>query len=146
MRSMLLAAGLALSAAACSGDLTSGIPGDVVSHDVAITARLGGRGPDGDTVTIHIANGGTGNAYLPQCGTQPLLLTQQFVNGQWIGGVQNFMCVMSMEPGPVIVPPGGSVEVVRIFQPGRYRVSVAVASNFNLSDATSALSDAFDTP
>src|SRR5262249_22251449 len=83
MRRMPLIA-LALAVAACGSDLTSGTPGPVISHDVAITARLGGRGPSGDTVTLHIANGGTGTAYFPQCGNQPLLLTQQFVNGQWI--------------------------------------------------------------
>jgi hypothetical protein len=147
MRSVLLvAAGLALSAAACSRDLTSGMPGPVTSHDVAITTRLGGRGPIGDTVTIHIANTGTSAAYFPQCGNQPLLLTQQFVNGQWIGGVQNFMCLSSVVPGPVIVPPGGALDVVRVYQPGRYRVSVSVASDFNLSDPTPALSAAFDAP
>lgn len=146
MRSVLFGFGLALAAAACSSDLTSGVPGPVVSNGVAITARVGGQGPIGDTVTIHVANGGTANAYLPQCGNQPLLLTQQFVNDQWIGGVQNFMCVASLEPGPVIVPPAGSVDVVRIFQPGRFRVSVAVATDFNLTNPTPALSAAFDTP
>lgn len=146
MRSVLLGVGLAVSAAACSSDLRSGVTGPVGSNGVAITTRIGGRGSSGDTVTIHIANGGTANAYLPQCGNAPLLLTQQFVNGQWIGGVQNFMCLASIEPGPVIVPAGGSVDVVRIFQPGRYRVSVAVATDFNLSNPTPALSGAFDTP
>jgi hypothetical protein len=146
MRSVLLMAGLALSAAACGSDLTSGMPGPVTSHDVAITTRLGGRGPLGDTVTIHIANAGTSAAYFPQCGNQPLLLVQQFVNGQWIGGVQNFMCVASVVPGPVIVPPGGALDVVRVYQPGRYRVSVSVASDFDLSDPTPALSASFDAP
>ena len=75
-----------------------------------------------------------------------LLLTQQFVGGQWTGGVQNFMCIVPPEPGPIMVPPGGSVDVVRIFQPGRYRVSVSVSSNFSLSDPTTALSAAFDAP
>jgi hypothetical protein len=146
MRSVLLVAGLALSAAACGSDLTSGMPGPVTGHDVAITTRLGGRGSFGDTVTIHIANGGMGAAYFPQCGNQPLLLTQQFVNGQWTGGVQNFMCLSSVVPGPVILPPGGSVDIVRTFPTGRYRVSASVATDFDLLNRMTALSAAFDTP
>lgn len=145
MRSIVVLVGVAVLALGCSSDLTSGTPGPVVSHDVSITAQLGGQDASGDSVTIHIANGGTATAYLPRCGTQPLLLTQQFVNGAWTGGVQNFMCVTS-DAGPVTVPPGGAVDVVRILQTGRYRMLVGVASKSDLSDRETALSEAFDTP
>lgn len=145
MRSPVVLVGVGVLALGCGSDLTSGTPGPVISHDVSITARLGGHSATGDSVTIHIANSGTATAYLPRCGTQPLLLTQQFANGVWTGGVQNFLCIAS-EAGPVTIPAGSAVDVIRILQQGRYRMMVGVASKSDLSDRETARSEAFDTP
>ena len=132
----------ALVALGCSADLTSGISAD----GVVISASVGGRSELGDSIHVHIANTGIDTAYLPRCGSGPLLLSQQFVDGAWIGGVQNFACVAPTEPGPVTLPPGGSVDAVRFFSSGRYRMLVSVARRVDLSDVARALSNAFDAP
>jgi hypothetical protein len=145
MRSAVLSAGFALAALGCA-DLTSGTTNGVGSHDVTITASVRGHNQIGDSVTFHIANAGTDAAYISRCGSEPLLLAQQFVDGAWTGGVENFMCMAPSEPGPVVVPAGGSIDIIRFFQQGQYRMIVAVAGKLDLSDATQALSNVFDAP
>ena len=154
MRSwVLLCTVLALSSG-CSRDLTTTPPaaatvagvGDVVSG-VAITATVTNRGSFGDSVVIHIANAGPGPAYLPRCGSGPLLLAQQFTNGTWTGGVQNFMCLTPSAPGPIALTAGASLDIVRVMDvSGRYRFIVSVAEDTALSTAVTATSNAFDIP
>jgi len=136
----------------CSRDLpSSGSPRLdasllTTSHDVSITATVGRRGALGDTVTFRIANGGSAVAYMPRCGSLPLLLVQQFKDGVWTGGVQNFMCLAPAAPGPVSLGPGESIDVLRIFESGQYRMTMPVASDVALTNATQAVSNAFDAP
>lgn len=147
MRGIVFGVGVSLLAAACDGDLNSaGAPGPTTSQNVSIVATVGTRTAAGDSVTIHIANGGSDTAYVPRCGSAPLLLTQQFVNGVWTGGVQNFMCVAPTAPGPIQLVPGSSVDIVRVLQPGRYRMTVSVGSSNDLSNATIVVSNAVDAP
>ena len=127
MRRMMFSLGIALLTAACNGNLTgtsthvldnpaTDTQASVSAHNVSITASLGGHGPLGDSVTIHIHNDGPDTAYIPRCGSGPLLLVQTFMNGQWTGGVQNFMCLAPSAPGPVQLAPGASLDEVRVYR------------------------------
>ena len=157
-RSLVLCVGFGLLAAACDGSVATaaapqtpdnnvaGMPGPANGHNVSITASLGGRGPVGDSVTVHIHNDGPDTAYLPRCGSGPLLLVQQFMNGGWTGGVQNFMCLAPSAPGPVQLAPGASIDEIRVFQAGRYRITASVATTSDLSNSVIAISNAFDAP
>lgn len=158
MRSIAFCVSLGLVVAACDttvvSSTTTHVPENVVTglqapasgHNVSITASLGGRGPLGDTVTIHIHNDGPGTAFIPRCGTGPLVLVQQFTNGAWFGGVQNFMCLVPTAPGPVQLLGGASIDLVRVFQAGRYRITASVATTTDLSDSMTAVSNQFDAP
>lgn len=116
-------------------------------HGVTMRASLAGRGAFGDTLLVTFTNGGSQTAFLPRCGSQPLLLTQQFVNGAWAGGVQNFMCPMSDQPGPVALTPGATLQLVRFFDTaGRYRFLASIGSIADLSDAQMDTSNAVDVP
>ena len=157
MRSLVFCVGVGLLAVACDGERTTavahvpessaaGLQVPASSHNVSITASVGGRSAIGDSVTIHIHNDGPDAAYIPRCGSGPLLLVQTFMNGIWTGGVQNFMCVAPSAPGPVQLLPGASVDVVRVFQAGRYRITASVATASDLSNSVTAISNAFDAP
>jgi hypothetical protein len=116
-------------------------------HGVTMRASLAGHGPSGDTVVVTFTNAGAQTAFLSRCGSQPLLLSQQFMNGAWTGGVQNFMCPMSNQPGPVTLIPGAALQLVRFFDsPGRYRFLASVGSIADLSDAQRDVSNAVDVP
>jgi hypothetical protein len=157
MRGLVFCVGFSLLAVACDGDLvaaTANMPDNSVagmtapasSHNVSITASLGGRSSIGDSVTIRIHNDGPQTAYLPRCGSGPLLLVQTFMNGVWTGGVQNFMCLAPSAPGPVQLLPGASIDEVRVFQAGRYRITASVATTSDLSNSVTTVSNAIDAP
>jgi hypothetical protein len=107
---------------------------------------VGGRDALGDSVALHFVNTGSAPAYLPRCGSEPLMLTQQFVNGVWTGGVQNFMCVAPAAPGPVQLDPGASLVLIRILKPGRYRMTATTTNLADLSNPVPLVSNTFDTP
>jgi hypothetical protein len=158
MRSIVFCVGFGLVVAACDTTVVAGtsahVPENAVTglqapasgHNVSITASLGGRGPLGDTVAIHIHNDGAETAFIPRCGTGPLILVQQFMNGAWFGGVQNFMCVAPSASGPVQLLGGASIDLVRVFQAGRYRITASVATTTDLSNSMTAVSNQFDAP
>ena len=137
--------------AACGGGTQSvtGTPNlNLVSvHGVTLRASVAGRGPSGDTVVVTFTNAGSQTAFLPRCGAEPLLLHQQFVNNAWTGGVQNFMCLMSDQPGPVALAPGATIQLVRFFDTaGRYRFLASVGLSADLSDAQTDTSNPIDVP
>lgn len=140
--SFVLVAFITSATLACAADLMTGTP----SHDVTIGAVVRGRSELGDSATIRIANTGADTAFVSRCGSGPLLLVEQFVDGAWTGGVQNFACPASTEPGPIVLPPGGTIDETRFFGAGRYRITVPVGSRADLSDADLALSNEFDAP
>jgi hypothetical protein len=110
-----------------------------------LTAKVGGRGASGDTVFVDVANLGTTSAFIERCGDDPLVLTQQFSNGVWTGGIENISCVASTEPGPVKVAPGAHLLVVRVFaSPGQFRFLARVAKLPDLSDAAPVTSNSVD--
>jgi hypothetical protein len=138
-------------AAACSGALR-GVSEPSANeltpaNGVSATAVIAGKSQAGDSVVITFSNGGTQTAYMSRCGSQPLVLMQQFIGEQWVGGVQNFMCPVSSEPGPVKLAPGGTFQLVRFLDAtGRYRFFAAVGSSADLSDAQRAVSNGVDVP
>src|SRR5215831_19046492 len=157
MRSLVFCVGFGFFAAACSAsaataadlqapDSALGAQAPARGHNVSITVSVHGRGPLGDSVTVHIHNDGPDIGYLPRCGSGPLILVQHFVNGVWTGGVQNFMCLAPSAPGPVQIVPGASVDEIRVFEPGRYRITASVATRSDLSNSVTAVSNAFDAP
>jgi hypothetical protein len=157
MRSLVVCVAFGFIAAACSAsaatatdlqspDAALSAPGPASGHDVSITVSVHDRGPLGDSVTVHIHNDGPDTAYLPRCGSGPLILVQHFVNGVWTGGVQNFMCLAPSAPGPVQLNPGASLDEIRVFEPGRYRITASVATKSDLSNSVTAVSNAFDAP
>jgi hypothetical protein len=173
MRKWSLLFAVLTASSACSRDV-SGTPADLPSTNligakggVTIAATVVSHTTSGDSVTIHIANTGTQTAFLPPCGPGPLLRLQQFLNGNWIGGVQNFMCLSSPTPGPIRLAPGASIDVSREFgaagdqlspgvpgtyvqvntsTAGRYRFIITVFAHEDLSDPSTAESNGFDIP
>jgi len=153
MRSFVFCAGLSLLAIGCASDRPTGLAqvpasadGSISAAGVAIIGVVTGRSAAGDTVALRFVNSGPDTAYIPRCGADPLVLTQQFVNGTWIGGVQNFMCIAPSAPGPVRLDPGASVTVIRVVQAGRYRMTASVATKADLSNALPVVSNAVDAP
>jgi hypothetical protein len=153
MRHFAFCAGLSLAAIACASDRATGVAqvpanadGALSAAGVSIIGTITGRSAAGDTVALRFVNSGPETAYIPRCGADPLVLTQQFVNGTWIGGVQNFMCITPSAPGPVRLDPGASVTVIRIVQAGRYRMTASVATKADLSNAMPVVSNAVDAP
>jgi hypothetical protein len=144
MRGNGLVFGLLFAAAGCSA--ATDTVGSI-SHQVEVVATVTRRSANGDSVTIQIRNTGTQAAFVSRCGAGPLLLMQQFVNGEWIGGVQNFACPVPAAPGPIRLEAGESISQTRVFDiAGRYRFRTPVGSSEDLSDATQAVSNPFDVP
>ena len=145
-RHVLLFPCLLAATTACSGTLTSGDRDEhTPAHGVDVIATVTGHGADGQSVTIKITNSGNADAFLSRCGSGPLLLVQRFVDGEWIGGVQNFACPAPSEPGPVRLGPAVSITIVRVFgEAGHLRVRVPVATTQGLSDVSQAVSNGFD--
>jgi len=153
MRKFAFCAGLSLLAIGCAGDRMTGVAqvpanadGALSAAGVSIIGTVTGRSAAGDTVALRFVNSGPATAYIPRCGADPLVLTQQFVNGTWTGGVQNFMCIAPSAPGPVQLNPGTSVTVIRVVQAGRYRMTTSVATQADLSNALPVVSNTIDAP
>lgn len=142
-----IAVALFMISSACSRDLTDSSIDPVGAHDVSITVTVIGAVASGDSTQVHISNRGSRSAYLSRCGTGPLLLPQTFVGGSWTGGVQNFLCPVSVPPEPVEIAAGASLDVARVFAAtGRYRITAGIAGSKDFNDVTLATSNAFDVP
>lgn len=131
--------------AACTASVSVGTLDGFPAHGVEMVASVHSHTSAGDSVTIRITNVGPRVAFMNRCGAEPLLLVQQFVNGTWTGGVQNFMCLAPSAPGPVRLAAGESITVVRVIGiAGRYRFTSPVGEMEDLSDATQTFSNAVD--
>lgn len=134
---------LIVATTVCNRTLTS--DDHIPAHGVDVVATITGHTADGESVTIKITNNGDADAFLSRCGSGPLLLVQRFVDGEWIGGIQNFACPAPTEPGPVRLGPTASITIVRVFgEAGHLRVLVPVATTQEFSDVSQALSNGFD--
>lgn len=117
------------------------------SAGAVLTVKVSGHSADGDSVLVDVANLGTTALYLDRCGDGPLILLQQFVNGVWIGGIENISCATSTEPGPIKLAAGAHLPVVRVLgAPGRYRYLARVATLPDLGDIVPVMSNPFDIP
>ena len=145
MKQLGVVAGCAItSALACSAAGTEADVAGVPADSVHLTATVVQRSAAGDSVVIRFSNDGSTTAFLSRCGSQPLLLLQQFVNGEWTGGVQNFECPVPAENGPIRLAPGATIESARVLGPGRYRFITVVGRSEDLDDAVRAFSNAVD--
>ena len=134
-----------LVAAACGGSVTTAGGPEGSGRGIEMVASVVSHTSAGDSVTIRMTNTGARTEFLSRCGAQPLLLMQQFVNGVWTGGVQNFMCVAPSAPGPVRLAPGETITLGRVLSvAGRYRFTTSVGEMEDLSDATQTVSNGFD--
>jgi hypothetical protein len=144
MRLKSLVAIVVLTVACSSSMATAGGPNGS-GDGITIVASVVSHTSAGDSVTIRISNVGSQTKFFSRCGAEPLLLIQQFVNGVWTGGVQNFMCLVPAAPGPVRLAPGESLTAARVLSvAGRYRFITPVGAMEDLSDATQTPSNAFD--
>ena len=63
--------------------ISTGIFSDIsTTHGVQIIAAATSHHAAVDTVTARLTNTGDRAVFIPRCGTGPLLLSQQFVNGK----------------------------------------------------------------
>jgi len=104
------------------------------ASDVNLTARVAAVQSGGDSIVVVAHNHTTGVVYLKRCGSRPLLLTQQFVNGEWQGGVQNFLCPVPNGPDPMPVSPGDSVVTPVFESAGTFRFIVIAGTTSDLAD------------
>ena len=83
---------ISLALSGCSVIITTGIFSDVsTSHGVQIVAAVSAHCTALDTVTARVTNIEHRAVFVPSCGSGPLLLTQEFVNGAWTDG-ENAAC------------------------------------------------------
>lgn len=144
-RTVLFSA-LAIALAACGGSSISGTVG-TPAHGVFVTAGHPQPGPQGDTVYLSIDNEGSGTTYLQQCGDNPTLDIQQWVNGHWQPVPQPLTaCPAPTTPGPLELALGQTLVVTRIFTSGTFRVGVFVASKPDYTDVAESMSASFTVP
>lgn len=97
---------------------------------IELSAVAGGTSAFGDSVRITIRNSADAPRYMQRCGTEPLLLLAEFVDGAWTDPVQNFACVAPVLPLAIELAARDSLTVVRFISiPGSLRfVGYASAS------------------
>lgn len=146
MQRTSLLVGLFLSVAGCGAAETNVEPA-IGGHGVEMVAIVTRRAAGGDSIVIQIRNYGPDAVFVSRCGAGPLLLTQQLVNGEWIGGVQNFACPVPAEPGPIRLGVGDQLRETRLLNAtGRFRFRTPVGTSADLADATQTVSNSFDVP
>jgi hypothetical protein len=154
MRALIGLAGVLAFVACSAADSTTTMPSanlfkpgpgptaQVIS--VTATATVGGQSAAGDTVFLDLTNTGATTAFFPRCGNEPLVLTQEFVNGVWVGGVQNFACVTSTSSAFALAP-GAHIRVLRLFSAsGQFRFMTNCATVPDLKDTSPCFSNPFD--
>jgi len=142
---MTLAASLiSLALSGCTVIITTGIFSDVsATHGVQIVAAVATHGAVADSVTARVTNTGSHAVFVPRCGSGPLLLTQQFVNGTWADS-DNPACPPSSALSPIQLDPGFTVVAVRVLaQPGRFRFVTTVGDSEDFSNSARTTSNSF---
>ena len=142
---MTLAASIvSLALSGCTVVITTGIFSDVASaHGVQIVAAVATRGSLLDTVTARVTNTGERTVFIPRCGTDPLLETQQLVNGSWIDSA-NPACPPGDGLNPIALDPGLTLVAVRVVaEAGRFRFITTVGKSEDFGESTRAVSNSF---
>lgn len=112
---------------------------------VTATATVAGQSAAGDTVFLDLTNTGATTVFFPRCGAEPLVLTQELVDGVWTGGVQNFACVTHTTSSVFPLTAGAHIRVMRIFPAsGQFRFILNCATVPDLKDTSPCLSNPFD--
>ena len=138
---------IALAMSGCTVIISTGIFADVsTTHGVQIIAAVASHGTTLDTVTARVTNTGDRAVFVPRCGTGPLLLTQQFVNGKWID-VANAACPAGDALSPITLDPGLTLVAVKVFtESGRFRLVTTVAETEDFSSSARSTSNSFSLP
>jgi hypothetical protein len=145
---MTLAASLiSLAMSGCTVIISTGIFSDIsTTHGVQIIAAATSHHAAVDTVTARLTNTGDRAVFIPRCGTGPLLLSQQFVNGKWIDGT-NAACSAADALNPITLDPGLTLVTVQLFtEPGRFRFVTTVGETEDFSNSARSTSNSFALP
>ena len=143
---MTLAASLiAVALSGCTVIITTGIfSGVSTSHGVQIVAAVSSHGAALDTVTARVTNTSTRGVFIPRCGSGPLLLKQQFVNGAWTDG-DSPACPATSTLSPIQLDPGFTLVALAVFsQPGRFRLVTSVGETEDFGDSARTASNTFE--
>ena len=142
---MTIAASLiSLALSGCTVIITTGIFSDAsTSHGVQIVAAVATHGAALDTVTARVTNTGARAVFVPRCGSGPLLLTQQLVNGTWTDG-DNPACPPSSAFSPIQLDPGFTLVAIRVLaQSGRFRFTTTVGETEDFRNSARTTSNSF---
>lgn len=140
----LAASVISLALSGCTVIISTGIFSDVSStQSVRIVAAVSAHGNALDSVVARVTNTSARAVFVPRCGSAPLMLTQQFVNGVWTDG-ENPACPPSGVLSPIQLDPGFTLVAVRVFvQPGRFRLVTSVGETEDFSNSAQATSNSF---
>jgi hypothetical protein len=141
------ASAISLALSGCSVIITTGIFSEAsTAHGVTILAAVTAHGTTLDTVTARVSNTGGRAVFIPRCGHDPLLLTQQFVNGAWING-ESAACDAADALMPITLDPGITLVTVKVFTTsGRFRFVTTVGESEDFSSSARTTSNAFALP
>jgi hypothetical protein len=138
---------VSLALSGCSVIITTGVFSGVSSaRSVEIIARVSAHGESVDTVTARITNVSGRAVFVPRCGSVPLLLPQQFVNGAWVAG--NYPACSALDAlAPIELDPGFTLVAVHVFgSSGRYRLVMTVGETEDFSTSSQSTSNSFAVP
>ena len=138
---------VSLALSGCTVIITTGIFSDVVStNGIQIIAAVATHNARSDTVTARITNTSDRAVFIPRCGSEPLLFTQQFVNGAWTDS-ERPACPASGALLPIELDPGITVVTVRVFTAtGRFRFVATVDDSKDFSTSARTASNVFAIP
>jgi hypothetical protein len=141
------AALISLAMSGCTVIISTGIFSDVsTTHGVQIIAAVSSHNTVLDTVTARLTNTGARAVFIPRCGSGPLLLTQQFVNGGWTDAA-NAACPAGDGLNPIELDPGLTLVTVKVFtEPGRFRLVTTVGESEDFSNSARSTSNSFALP
>ncbi len=147
MHMITAASALSLAMSGCSVIITTGVFTDVASTSgVQIVAAVTSRGSMLDTVTARVTNTTARSVFIPRCGNDPLLLTQQFTSGRWVDA-PNAACPSGSALNPIELDAGLTLVAVKIFTvSGLFRLVSTVGGSEDFSDGARTTSNSFAVP
>lgn len=135
---------ISLALSGCTVVISTGIFSDVATtHGVQIVAAVATHHGAVDSVVARVTNSSARAAFVPRCGSEPLLLTQQLVNGTWMDG-DNPACPAHSALGPIQLDPGFTLVTVKVLaQSGRFRFVTTVGETEDFSNSARTTSNSF---